>query len=126
MGPRVYGGTVQEGLDKGYMFGLVASGDNHQDFPGVWGNGLMAVFAQELSRRSIWEAFKKRRVYGVTGDRIQLYFSANGYIMGEAFASIEPLTMKVKVIGSHAVDRIEIIKNGKVLYTYCHQANGNL
>jgi len=121
MGPRVSGGTVQDGLNRGYKFGIIASGDNHQDYPGVWGNGLMGVFARELTRKSLWEAFKRRRVYGVTGDRIRLYFSINGHIMGEAFTSKDPVEIKAEVIGSHAIDRIEIIKDGRVLCTYCHQ-----
>lgn len=120
MGPRVSGGTIQDGLNRGYKFGIIASGDNHRDYPGVWGNGLMAVFARELTRGSLWEAFKKRRVYGVTGDRIQLYFSINGHIMGEAFTSSGPANINVEAFGGHAIDRVEIIKNGKVLYTYCH------
>lgn len=120
MGPRVSGGTVQDGLNRGYKFGIIASGDNHRDYPGVWGNGLMAVFARELTRESLWEAFKKRRVYGVTGDRIRLYFSINGHVMGETFASKYPVEIKVEVVGCHAIDRIEIIKNGRVLYTYNH------
>jgi len=57
MGPRVSGGTIREGLDRGYKFGIIASGDNHRDYPGEWGNGLMAVFARELTRKSLWESF---------------------------------------------------------------------
>lgn len=125
MGPRVSGGTVQDGLNRGYKLGIIASGDNHRDYPGEWGNGLMAVFAEELTRESLWEAFKKRRVYGVTGDRIQLYFSINGHIMGEAFNSDSPANISVEAIGSHAIDRIEIIKNGTVMHTWCCSKNRN-
>jgi hypothetical protein len=120
MGPGTSGGTVQDGLNRGYKFGIIASGDNHRDFPGVWGNGLAAVFARELTKEAVWDAIKKRRVYGVTGDRIQLYFSINGHIMGEAFSSQEQANICVEAIGSDAIDRIQIIKNGKVLYTHSH------
>jgi len=126
MGPRVSGGTVQDGLNRGYKFGIIASGDNHRDYPGVWGNGLMAVFAKELTREALWESFKKRRVYGVTGDRIKLYFSINGHIMGEALSSRVPADIKVEVVGSHAIDRVEIVKNGRVLYTYCHSGKWSI
>jgi len=80
----------------------------------------MAVFARELTRESLWDSFKKRRVYGVTGDHIQLYFLINGRIMGEAFTSKGSVKIDVEAIGSYAIDRIEIIKNGRVLYTYNH------
>ncbi len=125
MGPDVSGGTVQDGLSRGYKFGIIASGDNHRDYAGEWGNGLMAVFAEARTRTSIWGAFKKRRVYGVTGDRIQLFFSVNGRIMGENFTSDAPAQIDVEAIGCHSIDRIEIIRNGKVLHTYCHPENWN-
>ncbi len=120
MGPRVSGGTVQDGLKRGYRIGIIASGDN-RDFPGVWGNGLAAVYAEQLTRESIWEAFINRRVYGVTGDRIKLNFYVDGHMMGEIFKTKnEEVEIEVDVTGSHAIDRIEIIKNGTVAYTYCH------
>jgi hypothetical protein len=126
MGPGVCGGAVQDGLKRGYKFGIIASGDNHNDFAGVWGNGLMAVFARDLTRESLWEAFQSRRVYGVTGDRIELYFSINGRIMGEIFDSERPAKISVEAIGSHAIDRVEIIRNGSILYTYCHSGRWSL
>ena len=126
MGLGVSGGTVQDGLNRGYKFGIIVSGDNHNDYPGVWGNGLMAAFATDLTRESLWEAFKKRRVYGVTGDRIELYFAINGHIMGEIFNSREPADIRVEVKGSHAIDRIEIISNGEILRTYSHSGRWSL
>ncbi|MEM3871458.1 MAG: DUF3604 domain-containing protein [Nitrososphaeria archaeon] len=120
MGPGTSGGTIQDGLNRGLKFGIIASGDNHNDFPGVWGNGLAAVFSRELTREAIWDSFKKRHVYGVTGDRIKLYFSINGHIMGDAFKSNDPASIKVEAIGSDSIDRIEIIKNGRLFYRYSH------
>ncbi|MCD6465250.1 DUF3604 domain-containing protein [Candidatus Bathyarchaeota archaeon] len=120
MGPGTSGGMLQDGLNRGRKFGIIASGDNHNDFPGVWGNGLAAVFAKELTRKALWEAMKKRRVYGVTGDRIKLYFSINGHIMGEAFESDKPINIGIEVTGSDAIDRVQIIRDGRVIYTYSH------
>ena len=34
MGPQVSGGTIRDGLDQGRKFGIIASGDNHRDYPG--------------------------------------------------------------------------------------------
>lgn len=125
MGPRVSGGTVLEGLERGYRLGITASGDNHRDFAGVWGNGLMAVYAEELTRESIWDAFMNRHIYGVTGDRIKLKFTTNGHMMGERFKSKKPVEIKVEVEGSHAIDKVEIVKNGRIAYVYCHQGLWN-
>ncbi len=127
MGPRTSGGTILEGLERGYRLGITASGDNHRDFAGVWGNGLMAVYAENLTRESIWDAFMKRRIYGVTGDRIKLKFSINDYMMGELIRyQGDPVEVKAEVIGCHIIDKVEIIKNGKVVYTYCHQGRWQL
>ncbi len=120
MGPRVSGGTVRDGLLRGYRLGIIASGDNHSGFPGVWGNGLVGVWAPELTRESLWEAFLSRRVYGVTGDRIRLAFALNGQPMGSVVQSQEPVMIKAHIVGWHAIDRVELLRNERVLYTYCH------
>ena len=82
MGPGGSGGSVQEGLARGYRLGIMASSDSHGDHPGAYDNGLIAAYAEELTRPSLWEAFRKRRIYGVTGDRILLGFTLNGEPMG--------------------------------------------
>jgi len=120
MGPRLSGGTIQDGLRRGYRLGIIAAGDNHYGFPGVWGNGLAAVYAQELPREALWDAFLNRRVYGVTGDRIKLQFSIDGHLMGECFKATGPVQIAAAVEGSEAVDRIELLRNGQVIHTTCH------
>ena len=46
--------------------------------------------------------------------------------MGELFDSQNPAKISVEAIGGHSIDRIEIIKNGRVLHTYCHPDGWNL
>lgn len=121
MGPRVSGGTVQDGLARGLRFGIVASNESHVGYAGRWGCGLMAVLADELTRASLWEAFLARRVYGVTGDRIRLDFSANGHEMGECFRADGAVELSVNVVGCSALDRVEIIRNNRVVATHCHR-----
>ena len=120
MGPRVSGGTVQDGLARGYRLGIMASGDNHNGFPGVWGNGLLGVWATSLTRESLWEAWLARRVYGVTGDRIRLDFELNGHPMGSVVRSKGPADLRAEIVGCHALDRVELLRNDRVLHTYCH------
>ena len=125
MGPSSLEGSVLEGLNRGYKFGIIASGDNHADYAGVWGNGLMAVFAEELTREALWKAFKMRRVYGVTGDRIKLYFSINNHIIGDCFRIRSQPTITFEAVGSEAIDRIEVIRNGRVVHVYSHLTSHN-
>ena len=120
MGPRVSGGTVQDGLARGYRLGIIASGDNHSGFPGVWGNGLVAAWATELTREGLWQAFLSRQVYGVTGDRIRLAFEVNGRGMGGVENFDGTADIRAHIVGCHAIDRVELLRNERVLHTYCH------
>ena len=121
MGPGVGGGTYQEALDMGLHLGAICSTDNWTNMPGHWGQGLMACLAKELSREGLWEAFLARRVYGVTGDRIQLEFTCNGAMMGSVIEYAPRRQIHVAVRGSDAIDRIELLRNGRVIATHCHQ-----
>jgi hypothetical protein len=121
MGPGVGGGTYQDALDLGLHLGAVCSTDNWTNMPGRWGHGLMACLARDLTRESLWEAFLARRVYGVTGDRIQLEFTCNGAHMGSTVDYAPVREIRVCVRGSDALDRIEILRNGRVVATHCHQ-----
>ena len=121
MGPGVGGGTYQEALDTGLHLGAICSTDNWTNMPGHWGQGLMACLAQELTRDSLWEAFMARRVYGVTGDRIELSFTCDGAPMGSILACTPQREIHIAVRGSDAIDRVEVLRNGQVVATHCHQ-----
>jgi len=126
LGPGTAGGTYQDALDCGLHLGAICSTDNWGNVPGHYGQGLMACIAHELTRDSLWEAFLARRVYGVTGDRIQLEFTVNGAPMGSIIEASHRQKVQVKVRGSDALDRIEILRNGRVIATHCHQGTWNL
>jgi hypothetical protein len=121
MGPGVGGGTYQEALDCGLHLGAICSTDNWTNMPGRWGHGLMACLATELTREGLWEAFVSRRVYGVTGDRIALSFTCNGAQMGSRLEATSRREIEVQVRGADAIDRIELLRNGRVIATHCHQ-----
>ncbi len=121
LGPGAAGGTYQDALDRGLHLGAMCSTDNWSNMPGHYGQGLMACLARELTRDCLWEAFLARRVYGVTGDRIQLDFTVNGVPMGSIIKASHQQRIQVKVRGSDALDRIEVLRNGRVVATHCHQ-----
>ena len=100
--------------------GIIASGDNGGGFAGKHGTGLVACYARELTREALWESFMKRRVYGVTGDRIGLEFVVNGASMGDVVGSSGSADVEVRAVGTQAIDRIELIRNNRVVATHCH------
>jgi hypothetical protein len=120
MGPNTSGGTTEDGLDRGYKLGIICSNDSHYGLPAVYGMGTMACYARELTRESLWEAFAARRVYGVTGDRIVLDFSVNGAPMGSVIRAKGPVRINATVRCTDALDRIELLRNNRVIATHCH------
>jgi hypothetical protein len=120
MGPGVSGGMYADALDRGLKIGAVASTDEHAGNPGSWGQGLMGCHARSLTREALWEAFAARRVYGVTGDRIELDLDVEGAVMGEVIARRGKVRVRVGVRGSDAIDRVELLRNNRVIATHCH------
>ncbi len=125
MGPLDSRNTMVSGLQQGHRFGVVASTDHHSAHPGSYGYGRTAVWADDLSRESIWEAILKRRTYALSGDRIDLRFSVNGHPMGSVLPGSD-LTRElcVNVVGGHRIGRIEVVKNGKVFYRHVPESRG--
>ncbi len=123
MAPRAWMNTVQAGLDHGHRLGIIASGDNGGGFAAKWGIGMMAALAEDLTRESLWEAFMARRVYGVTGDRIKLDYSLGDAPMGSVIEGAGPRTLRASVECTEALDRIEVIRNGRVVHTHAHNGS---
>ena len=114
MGPRDSRNTVYEGLRRGNHFGFVGSTDHHAGFPGSYGDGKMAVWAEAKTREAIWEAMLARRTYAVTGDRIECEFTVNDAPMG-AIVHEDGSTRSIhyKVKGCYNIDKIVVLKNLK-------------
>jgi len=126
--------TVRDALDRGYRLGLIASSDGHDGHPGNsqspfvkhhhifhhLGSGLVAVFVDELSRESVFDALYQRRCYATTGVPIALSFSVNNEPMG---SELQPLPegmrpqLKVKCEGANGIDHVRIVRNGEVVHT---------
>lgn len=127
MGPRVYPGSFHSGLEKGNKFGFIGSGDNHMGVPAFRDHGIMGLYAEELSREAIWEAIKERRTYAVTGDRIKLLFEhQDGTFMGSETEAKAPHKFNVSVEGSDIIDRIDLIRNNKIINAFVQTENEEL
>ena len=108
--------TLQYLLRQGYRMGIVASTDDHLGFPGGYREGLAAIKSRELSRDGIFDALRNRRSYAVTGDRILLDFYLNEAMMGQEIPYTSEREISVDVTGWNQVDRIEILKNNRVIH----------
>ena len=117
------GAGAWEALSRGYKLGLIASTDNHVGMPGrsyigdrqghtPFKGGLCAIWAPELTRDSLFHALKERRCYGTTGSRLLMRFTIDNAPMGSVLpVSTSIRKLSVEVQGTHAIDRVEIIRN---------------
>ncbi len=108
--------TIHHFLAQGHRFGVIASTDDHLGFPGAYREGLAAVLATELTREAIFDAIRNRRTYALTGDRIAVDFTLNGRLMGSELPYTQKRELAVTVTGWDQLDRIEILKNNRVLH----------
>ena len=114
MGPRCYEGTAACGLELGKRFGFIAGTDHHAGYPGHYRHGRTGLYAEELTRKSLWDALKARRCYAVTGDRIALRF--HDAWMGDEATDAGTRQIRFSVTGSDSIAKVEVIKNGRPVW----------
>jgi hypothetical protein len=124
------GSYVQDALQRGYKLGFTAGGDDHLGlYPsgdidmdnGIYPPGIMAVWAEDLTRESIWNALIDRKCYGTTGPRIIIKFSLQNYTMGDIIEMSENPSFKssrefkIKIISPLKVESVQIVRNKKAI-----------
>jgi len=103
---QVAGHFVSDFLDQGHRFGFIGGSDTHNANPGSplregpystlrFRAGLAAVWADELTRESIWKAIFARRTYATTGPKILLRFFVGNLRMGEEGTIAGPRRFRV-------------------------------
>ena len=120
------GSFIQDALKRGFKLGFTAGGDDHFGiYPsgsidpdnGIYPSGIMAVWAKELTKKSIWSALSNRRCYGTTGPRVIIEFYLEDYCMGQIInlskASYlqNSRSIRIKSISPINIQRIELIRN---------------
>ena len=109
-------GFYWNALAKGYKLGIQASSDHvstHLSYSCLYVTGL--------SRRELMDAMRARRTYGAT-DNILLDYrlvDADGteHLMGASVAITAAPKLKVHAIGTSPIQRVDIIKNNRYVYT---------
>lgn len=116
---------VYHALREGARVGFTAGSDTHTGRPGgSWGEprpyygGFVGVWAPELTRRSLFDAFRARRTYALTGARIICAMKVNNAWMGSELPFSKNVAVKIDVWAETAIERIELMKQARVHKTY--------
>ena len=89
------GNYALDALRRGWRVGFTAGSDDHMGRPGVSGwhrvervyrSGLTAVYAEELTRESVFAALWARHTYATTGARMYLHWTLEGKRPGDVCA----------------------------------------
>ncbi len=110
-------------LENGNRVGFIGASDNHFGHPGYSGitnrqlGGLAAVLAVENTPDGIFDGLRNRATYATTGERILLDATLNGVRMGQSQRHSATRTLRCTVNGTAPIDAIDVIKNGRIVYT---------
>ena len=121
------GAGAWEAFNRGYRMGLIASSDNHVGMPGrsypgdrqahtPFKGGLCAIWAETLTRESLFRAIQQRRCYGTTGARIILRFSVQDRPMGTTLRTEgQAIRAAVEVHGTEELKSVQIVAAGRAV-----------
>lgn len=119
---------VMDALRRGYHVGITAGADGVAGRPGAdhpgWRlnrnvrSGLTGVYATALTREGLWEAFQARRCYATNGARIRLWVEVDGQPMGADHTTDGQPLIKVRVQGTAAIERVDLLRGTAVLSSW--------
>lgn len=126
-------------LDKGWKLGAINSQDNHKINFGDSEN-LTCILANELSKKSIIDAFRKHATFSTESKSLKMNFSINNKPMGSDLTLVDD-KLKFNIFVSdiyYRINSIEIVTNNGVIikklsninlnsikYLYEHRINDN-
>ena len=105
-------GMVRNAWNKGYRLGITVSSDH-----GSTHYSYTMVYTDRVTREGILDAIRRRHTYGAT-DNIVLEVRMGEHFMGDEFFAPEPLPMSVKVRGTNDLAKVNVLRDGEVVYVH--------
>ena len=122
------GHFVRDALDRGYRYGLIASGDSHDGHPGFTHlgphyptGGVTALLVDELSPMNVRNALLQRRCYATSGPRIVLRFAVASARMGETIAAADanrPNNLFLQVSATAPLESLDFVRSGGAVESF--------
>ncbi len=102
---------VWDGLARKRRLGFIASSDHNSTHM-----SFAVVYVKNIDREAIFGSLKARRTYAAT-DKILVDFTLGDHLMGEEVTVTGAPEFDIAVEGTAPLARIDIIKDGKFVYT---------
>lgn len=102
-------------LDNGWRVAPSGQQDNHEKNWGLHPNGCYTgVYADALTKSSLFDAFRARRFYATNNRRMAVDFQANGSAMGSRIAADKAdFKISASIAGDSAtIAKIQLVTNG--------------
>jgi hypothetical protein len=117
---------LEEALKRGNKVGFIAASDDHTCRPGLTrtsssfttSGGFTGVYARELTKEALWEAFWARRTFATTGQRIILEVKVDGFWMGDEYEAHHPPLINVKVHGTSPLHAVEVMRGTETIFRH--------
>ena len=126
------GQHVLDALRLGRRYGFIGGGDIHDGRPGdelhahqtmpeqyhlLRRQGIMGVWASELTREAIFDALWNRRCFATMNARVWLRFHVNGHPMGSVIPADGELELVAEAASESPIIRIDLVSGGEDVET---------
>lgn len=102
---------LQDAWKRGIIIGVIASPDHGG------GYGKAGVWAEELTRESIFKAMQDRHTFGTTGAKMKLLFTSGSTLMGDKVMNFpDTLHFKVEAEAKTKIKEVVIFRNNRIIY----------
>ena len=125
----------RDALARGYQLGFLGGSDSYTGRPGddrpghqirrYSKAGLTGIYCQGITLEDFFEAMRARRVYATTGARIVAKVEADGHLMGSQFSTAETPEIAVAVVGTAALESVELFRDEECLARWDEAPAGN-
>jgi hypothetical protein len=110
------GSYLDTGNQKGWFFGALGAGDNHQRGWGTTSDYRTGVLAKSLTREDVIEAYRARRFYATEDKDLHLDFRCSGYPMGSQLTAVPRIFTVTATDGSgDTLSEVRLYRNGTLI-----------